>query len=97
MRTIYKYKICTVPELVAGYKNGETIDVPENSKVLRCEIQNNDVCVWIELETDEKPTEKVSIRLFGTGWGFLGSINISTQFLYMVVHLYTMHICTFKY
>lgn len=73
MRTVYKYKICTVPELFAGIKTGETIEVTKNSKVLRCEIQNNDVCVWIELEKDKKPTEKVSIRLFGTGWEFSGS------------------------
>ena len=92
MRTVYKYKICTVPELFAGIKNGETIDVPENSKVLRCEIQNNNVCVWIELEKDKKPTKKVSICLFGTGWEFSGSYQyINSIFLHggtFVYHAY---------
>lgn len=94
MRTVYKYKICTVPELVAGIKIGETIDVPENSKVLRCEIQNNDVCVWIELEKDKKPTEKACIRLFGTGWEFSGCYKyINSIFIHggtFVYHAY-MH------
>lgn len=92
MRTVYKYKICTVPELVAGIKNRETIDVPENSKVLRCEIQNNDVCVWIELEKDKKQTEKVSISLFGTGWEFSGNYQyINSIFIHggtFVYHAY---------
>lgn len=89
MKTIYKYEICTVPELVAGYKNGKTLELPENSKILRCEIQQNNVCVWVELDKEREEKEQLHVVLFGTGWEFSG--------VYQYVNSIFVHSGTFVY
>ena len=74
MRTVYKYKIGIITEVVSGVNTESKIYVPEGSKILCCKLQNGaDVCVWVELEesdfNDAKvPIQPITIKLFGTGW-----------------------------
>ena len=74
MRTIYKYKIGNITEIVSGVNTEKKIYLPVDSKILCCKLQHGpDVCVWAELDTADfdnakVPIQTITIKLFGTGW-----------------------------
>lgn len=56
MKTIWKYEI-------AG--TGSQIIIPKIHRFLTVQGQNNNICLWAEVET-ESPNEQVYIEVFGT-------------------------------
>lgn len=74
MRTIYKYKIGNITEIVSGVNTEKKIYLPVDSKILCCKLQHGpDVCVWVELNDSDLHNSEISlqpitIKLFGTGW-----------------------------
>lgn len=74
MKTIYKHVIGSTTDIVSGAILETKIYVPADSKVLCCKVQHGtDVCVWVELNSEDLDRSKVliqsiTIKLFGTGW-----------------------------
>ncbi len=87
MKVVYKYK------LKVGIN---AISLPKNSESLSVAFQGDDLCMWIEVNPDNNPTEDVVryFEAFGTGYEFSDNHIISfigTAFLYdasFVVHVY---------
>lgn len=106
MRTIYKYKIGDIPEIVSGTNNEMKVYVPVDSKILCCKIQDKtNVCVWVELEdTDLLDSsvliQPVTIKIFGTGWNmdelkgkkyeYLDTIYVGSEGVF-VYHVYAIY------
>lgn len=59
MRTIYKYPVALVPEQV--------IALPRGYRILSVQNQDDRLRLWAMVETDERPTVPVLIRIIGTG------------------------------
>lgn len=59
MLTIHKYKLKVVDGL-------QEIIMPENAMPLTVALQNKELCLWAEVETDEKLTARL-FRVIGTG------------------------------
>ena len=60
MKTIYKYEL----KMVAH----QFVDLPEDSKPLRAEFQNDKLCVWVLIPDTGRFNESYSFYIIGTGW-----------------------------
>ena len=58
MKTIWKYVLDSQIEIV---------EMPAGAKIVHVSNQNDDVCLWAEINTQELKTEKRLFRFFGTG------------------------------
>lgn len=58
MRTIYKN-----PIEITGF---QTLEVPQDRRILTVQMQNGKPCIWMEVETDTPHTE-LKVYVFGTG------------------------------
>lgn len=58
MKTIYKYPI--------GITDQQIIPMPAGANILTVQVQNGNPFIWAMVDT-EAPTERVSIRVYGTG------------------------------
>ena len=106
MRTVYKYTIGNIAEVVSGVNLESKICVPADSKILCCKLQNGpNVCVWVELDeadfNDAKvPIQPITIKLFGTGWNmdelkdknyeYLDTIYVGNEGVF-VYHAYAIY------
>lgn len=106
MRTIYKYTIGNIAEVVSGVNLESKIYVPVDSKILCCKLQNGpNVCVWVELDEADLHNSKeliqsVTIKLFGTGWNmdelkdknyeYLDTIYVGSEGVF-VYHAYAIY------
>lgn len=69
MKTIYKYVISNIPDVVSGANLSANLSLPVGAKILCCKIQKHvDVCVWVELDTEVEQKENVFIAIYGTGF-----------------------------
>ena len=69
MKAIYKYVVTDVPSVISGSNTDVIITVPKNSKILCCKIQHGkDICIWAEVDIEEKDVEKYRLGFVGTGW-----------------------------
>ena len=59
MKTIWKYTINPEHEI-------NTFHVPEGSEILDIMEQNNELCMWIQVD-DSMPKTERKFRVFGTG------------------------------
>lgn len=59
MRTIYKYPLDIV--------DTQIVRLPRGSLILTCQIQNNELYLWAEIDTNEKETVNAVVSIFGTG------------------------------
>jgi hypothetical protein len=66
MRTIYKYPLEAVDE--------QTITTKANYKILTVAVQNEQPCLWIEVDT-EKDDEDIKIFTHGTGHPLFSEAN----------------------
>lgn len=62
MKTIYKYPITSALNPVSR----AMIMLPKNSKILTVQIQNNQICIWAEVDTEESLITK-EFSIVGTG------------------------------
>ena len=44
------------------------LSVPKGAEILCAKVQNGKICVWFEVDPDEKVMEDRVIVTFGTGW-----------------------------
>lgn len=58
MKTIYKYQLAVTDQNI--------INIPQGSEILCVQIQGEAPCLWVLVDTEEKP-EDVLIETFGTG------------------------------
>ena len=81
MITIYKYKITAT---ICSIK------VPADSTILHVNNQNDEIYVWIDVDTDEKKMETLIFKIYGTGHPredpeeYIGTVFIKD----MVWHIY---------
>ena len=67
MKTIYKYKLNTCPELVGGKVLVEAI-LPVGAEPLTVQIQNkHDICLWAKVDPKVQEIETRRFIMFGTG------------------------------
>lgn len=59
MHTIYKYTLRIVDEQV--------VEMPLLSRVLSAHEQNGKLCLWAAVLTGDDKTEKLKVRIIGTG------------------------------
>lgn len=59
MRRIWKYPLEITDE--------QFIDVPLGSEPLSVQIQNDQLCIWVGVPNDGRPTKEQPIRIYGTG------------------------------
>lgn len=86
MKTIWKYPIS--PDSVSGRAFKISILAPSNSKPICVMNQNGIVCVWVEVDPDEKKNDVLDLYCVGTGHGavpeekrYFGSV-IDGQFVW---------------
>ena len=67
--------------------------MPEGSKILTVKEQNDEVCIWVEVDTG-KPLEMRKIMVYGTGHSippepqeYIGTAHLNNGAL--VLHVYT--------
>ena len=58
MKVIYKY--------VLESKEIQEIEIPYNALILSCQFQNNELCIWANVDPEEKKG-KLKILILGTG------------------------------
>lgn len=86
MRTIHKYPLDIIDR--------QTIAVPVGAKPLAVQLQQDQLCLWCEIDTDNKPGG-MAIYIFGTGnqmprWRAHAYIGTVQQFDGALVwHVYT--------
>lgn len=82
---ILKYKL--------DNKHRQTIELTEGAEILSVHNQNNNACIWAEVNTDN-PVEKREIITYATGENlnpcegkrFLGTVSLDQD--YYVCHIY---------
>jgi len=57
--TIYKYPL--------AQKDRQIIDMPSGAECLSVHLQNGDVCLWALVNKAQASTDRVVIRIVGTG------------------------------
>lgn len=68
MKTIYKYPFEITDE--------QTLMLPTNAQILTVQTQWDAPCLWAMIDPEEKRTEKVTIRVYGTGHPIDDSDNL---------------------
>lgn len=58
MKTIFKYQL--------EITDVQTLQIPVNSTILSVQLQNDTLCMWVLVNTENK-IENVNIHIFGTG------------------------------
>lgn len=67
-KVIWKY--------VLGRRSGQVIEMPESARLLACQMQRNDICVWAEIDDPsygdpaKVVMKDVAFYIEGTGNGF---------------------------
>ena len=69
MKTIYKYPIEVTDE--------QTLTLPVNAQILTVQTQWDSPCLWAMIDPEEKQTEQVAIRVYGTGQPVSDSENLT--------------------
>lgn len=78
MNTIYKYPI--------EVTDTQVVRMPKNAEILSIQVQNETVCLWAKVDSNEKVMEERSISVYGTGHPmvhiggkeiFLGTIQLA--------------------
>jgi len=59
MRTIFKQRLDVCDQ--------QTIELPQDFRILHLGIQRGESCIWYECDTD-KPLRRLDIYCFGTGY-----------------------------
>jgi len=59
MNAIWKYEVEVTDE--------QNIDMPVGSNIISAQVQDDKICLWVEVDTDEKDVKDVVIEIFGTG------------------------------
>lgn len=59
MKTIYKYPIEVTDE--------QTLTLPKDAQILAFQMQGSTPCIWAMIDTKEKRTEQITVRVHGTG------------------------------
>lgn len=85
MKTIYKYSL---PINNNGFSN---ISMPINAKIIHCNVENNTIFIWAEVDTNAI-MENVVFRIIKTGEDIgtfnnlthIGSVSINRQ----ITHIY---------
>ena len=62
MITIYKYPLTTDSPI----RQATTIRMPKDSNVIKVGVQNNQICLWAIVNT-ENPEVGVTFKIYGTG------------------------------
>ena len=83
MRTIYKYPI--------EITDTQTLEVPQDRRILNVQMQDGKPCIWMEVETDT-PHAELKVYVVGTGHPmpktdlhYIGSVQIANG-------LYVFHV-----
>ena len=83
MKTIYKYVLSTVQR---------SVSIPDKAKILSCQAQGFDICLWCEVDADE-PIVLRYFEVIGTGWdlseysdalNFLATVQLPNGLVYHV-------------
>lgn len=68
MKTIYKYEIDTVSNLISSNNQVKyDIKMPHYSKILSAKIQHGKLCIWVMTDPTYE-LETRSVFVIGTGW-----------------------------
>ena len=62
---IYKYKVDMAEALRAP--EGHHIKMPNDSEILKVEMQKGELCLWAIVNPEDKQETKQTIKIFGTG------------------------------
>lgn len=84
MKKIYKYTL--------EVTDTQTLEMPNGSKLLTIQNQNNDIVLWVECDPNAKPT-KYNFLIVGTGFEVPLLSNVQTyigtvQIRSLVWHIY---------
>ena len=71
MRTIYKYII---------NMQGQELDLPNDCKIIKVAEQNNELCMWVELDTDSETTKR-NFQVFGTGHEMYRVMGVGFEYI----------------
>ena len=83
MKTVYKYPLDEKSDI-------RSASIPRNSKIVHAGMQGDGLCIWAEVDTEEKILNKRYFSVFGTGSEIKG--NHITTFMMgpYVWHLYEL-------
>ena len=68
MKTIYKYPL--------EITNKQSIEIPNNSRILSVANQNENICLWVEIDKKEEKKTELAFYVFGTGHDIPDNLNL---------------------
>lgn len=74
-KTIFKYK------LDFNKKGKDSIELPIDAEILSCELQDDEIRIWVLINPIEEKTEVRFFEIFGTGHEIGCDMGISRKFL----------------
>jgi hypothetical protein len=83
MKTVYKYPLLDKTDI-------RSASIPRNAKVVHAGMQGDDLCIWAEIDTDEKILHKRYFSVFGTGMEVRGHHVTTFMMGPYVWHLYEL-------
>jgi hypothetical protein len=72
-KAVWKYKL--------PITDNHFIEMPIGSKVLSADIQNDEICIWVEVFTEETKKEMKTLYLRGTGHTILVDESNKLKFI----------------
>ena len=74
-KTIFKYK------LDFNKEGKETLELPVDSEILSCELQDDEIRIWALIDPREEKTELRFFEIFATGHEIGCDMGISRKFI----------------
>ena len=78
-KTIYKYN------LRFSYSGKDSLELPIDSEILSCQLQNDEIMLWALVNPNEKQTESRYFEFFGTGHEVGCDMGIERKFINTVL------------
>ena len=87
MKKIYKYKL--------NQTEFQTIPIPVNGLIRHLGVQDNDICLWVEIETSCQYEDR-TFMIIGTGYDILNNFKSynyigTVQISHLVWHIYEIY------
>ena len=74
-KKIYKYN------LRFSNSGKESLELPIDSEILSCQLQNDEIMLWVSINPNEQKTELNFFEIFGTGHDLGCDMGISRKFI----------------
>lgn len=90
MRTVWKYKF-DLKRMASETTDRQTFEMPSGSYPLYVNIQNDDLCLWVQVKEDN-PIVKRTFCIVGTGRKIPDDVHVSKYIGTVLQDIFVWHI-----